>query len=479
VQSALSNRSSLSFCVFAPDAAPVVSYASRESSVVYSPRLVLLLSNAPPTVSTIPNQTMDRNGSLAVPFTVRDAETPLPLLGLSASSSNPGLLPNANLSFSGSGQNRSLQLVPRTNQLGTATLFVTVNDGLLSATTSFILTVVGSNDAPTSVQFTSPAANAVFASPANIPLSAIANDPNGNLARVDYFLGNAIIGSAASPPFTYSWLNVPPGTYRLRAVATDGGGLSITSALRQIFVGNIVSLIPPTAIWKFYDVTGIDLGTNWRETNYNDSAWPSGHANLGFGDQVVTTVNPDPSRITTYFRHRFVPPTGLAITNLTLGLMRDDGGVVYLNGREVFRSNMPGGSISNATVALSAISGAEETTWFTNKFASPTLRPGTNVIAVEVHQGSSNSSDLGFNLLLVGQAAAPPVLPTMLALRHTLTNINFTWPANSGWNLYATPTLGPGSVWSRVVAGITTTNGETSFSASTTETARFFELRQP
>jgi hypothetical protein len=160
--------------------------------------------------------------------------------------------------------------------------------------------------------------------------------------------------------------------------------------------------------------------------------------------------------------------------------MRDDGAVVYVNGTEVFRSNMPGGTITNSTLASSAISGAEETTWFTNKTASPALlMTGTNVLAVEVHQGSASSSDLGFNFLLVAQLGAGPATPIPLVLHRTATDLDLSWPANSGWNLYSSPTVGPGSLWTRVPAAPQTINGQATISLTATQTMRFYQLRQP
>jgi hypothetical protein len=307
------------------------------------------------------------------------------------------------------------------------------------------------------------------------------NDPDGNIARVDYFLGTALIGSAVVPPYSLTWSNVPIGTYALRAIATDDGGLSITSNVRQVRVANpSLNLVSDVAVWKYYDFNGIDLGTAWRGTNYNDAAWASGPAKLGFGDPATTQVNADPTRVTTYFRHRFLATNISSITSLTIALLRDDGAVVYLNGTEVFRSNMPGGTIVNNTLALSAISGAEETTWFTNTTASPLLlMQGTNVLAVEVHQGSANSSDLGFNCQLSAQRAAPPVLPITLGLSGALPNLVLSWPATNGWNLYASPTLGPAGVWTRVSTGATTANGQTLISVSPTQSSLFFQLRQP
>jgi hypothetical protein len=342
VQSALTNGGRVSFHVLAPDSAALVSYASREDHALYAPRLIVITSNTPPSIATISNQSVLRNGFITVPFTIGDAETPADLLELSASSSNTNLIPRANIMLSGVSGDRSISLLAASNQLGTATILVSVDDGVLSTTMSFVLNVVGTNNRPTSVQITSPANNAVFSAPANIPLAASAIDPDGNVMRVDYVLANGIIGSATSSPYSFIWNDVPFGTYALRAIATDEGGLSVTSALRQIFVSNApVTLLAAGAVWKFYDVSGVDLGTAWRETNYNDSAWASGAARLGFGDPATTSVNSDPTRVTTYFRSRFIATNTSLITGLTIGLIRDDGAVVYLNGTEVFRSNMP------------------------------------------------------------------------------------------------------------------------------------------
>jgi hypothetical protein len=84
---------------------------------------------------------------------------------------------------------------------------------------------------------------------------------------------------------------------------------------------------------------------------------------------------------------------------LTLRLARDDGGVVYLNGTEVFRSNMPTGTITYTTQASST--GSAST--FVQTTVNPSLLlPGENVLAVEIHQASPSSSDISFDLELIG-----------------------------------------------------------------------------
>src|SRR6185503_5391744 len=96
-------------------------------------------------------------------------------------------------------------------------------------------------------------------------------------------------------------------------------------------------------------------GTTWRALNFNDSAWRSGPAQLGFGDGDEATPVANNGQITTYFRATFVANGFPNLKGLNVALLRDDGAVVYLNGTEVFRSNMPPGPISSGTVASNAL----------------------------------------------------------------------------------------------------------------------------
>src|SRR5439155_21294515 len=98
-------------------------------------------------------------------------------------------------------------------------------------------------------------------------------------------------------------------------------------------------------------------------------------------------------------------------TNALARLLRDDGGVVYLNGTEVFRSNMPTGTIAYATLASSSALPQDETTNFYVKFIDPTvMRAGSNVVAVEIHQNAVTSSDISFDFALLGNFTIRPPL---------------------------------------------------------------------
>jgi len=167
-------------------------------------------------------------------------------------------------------------------------------------------------------------------------------------------------------------------------------------------------LIEPGSVWK-YDDRGEDLGVRWRSPSFDDAAWPSGPAKLGFGDPIAsakTTVSfgPDPKakHPCTYFRRTFTVADAARIRNLFVELIRDDGCVVYVNGEEVARSNMRGGDIGYTTFATSAVADAAETAWQILAVDPRHVREGENVIAVEVHQSDATSSDLGFDLGLVG-----------------------------------------------------------------------------
>ncbi len=100
--------------------------------------------NDAPTISDVPNQSINENTSTAaLGFTIGDLETVPALLVVTGSSSNPALVPNANIVFGGSGANRTVTVTPAANRLGSATITVTVSDGTLTASDTFVVTTTG------------------------------------------------------------------------------------------------------------------------------------------------------------------------------------------------------------------------------------------------------------------------------------------------------------------------------------------------
>jgi uncharacterized repeat protein (TIGR01451 family) len=161
--------------------------------------------------------------------------------------------------------------------------------------------------------------------------------------------------------------------------------------------------IPHSSSWKFLDNN--TRPANWETPAFNDAAWASGFAYLGYGDtHIQTTVSygadANNKYITTYFRKTVSIPNATSIPQFLIKLRRDDGAVVYVNGTEVGRSNMPVGAIAHSTLASSNIGGAEETADNYIYVNSSYFVNGNNTIAVELHQELANSSDLGFDLQL-------------------------------------------------------------------------------
>lgn len=160
-------------------------------------------------------------------------------------------------------------------------------------------------------------------------------------------------------------------------------------------------LVPTGSTWKYLD-NGSDQGTAWRSSAFSDVSWASGPAQLGYGDGDEATIvsfgpNSSAKYITTYFRRSFNVANASAYAAATVRVLRDDGAVVYVNGTEVFRSNMPGGSIGYQTLASSAI---DDTALYSASFSPSLLVDGANVVAVEVHQANATSSDVSFDLEL-------------------------------------------------------------------------------
>jgi beta-glucanase (GH16 family) len=169
-----------------------------------------------------------------------------------------------------------------------------------------------------------------------------------------------------------------------------------------------VTLIAAGDAWRYRD-NGETYDAAWTGVAFDDSAWKSGQAQLGCGEGDEKTVVAN--RVSVRFRRTFNVVSAAAFTGLTANLVRDDGAVVYLNGKEVARNNMPSGAITSTTLASTNIAGSAEAKALTLSLPASALRDGANVIAVELHQAWASSSDLSFSLALEGQATGPVADP--------------------------------------------------------------------
>lgn len=173
-------------------------------------------------------------------------------------------------------------------------------------------------------------------------------------------------------------------------------------------------LVAAKSQWK-YDDTGVDRGTAWRQPGYDDSAWAAGAGELGYGETGLGTTlgwgaSTTNRHLTYYFRKKITVTDPGRFTGFRLGVRRDDGAAVYVNGVEVFRSALPAApaEITFQTRATSDANGTNETTYFGTVVPAGVFVEGENTIAVEVHQFSPTSTDLRFDLTLGGIFPQPP-----------------------------------------------------------------------
>lgn len=105
--------------------------------------------NDAPTLSAVSDVTTPEDTPFApVSVTVGDAETAATALLVTATSSDPSLIRNSDIVVTGNGAHRSVQLTPRSNQSGTATITLSVSDGTTTTSTTFAATVTSVNDRP-------------------------------------------------------------------------------------------------------------------------------------------------------------------------------------------------------------------------------------------------------------------------------------------------------------------------------------------
>jgi hypothetical protein len=94
---------------------------------------------------------------------------------------------------------------------------------LTAGTVSMFNTVLRTGTPP-HIALTSPTNGAFFLVPAQFQFSATATDDDGEVAEVEFFLNGTKISEIHQPPFSMTWSNSSPGTYVLKAKATDNSG---------------------------------------------------------------------------------------------------------------------------------------------------------------------------------------------------------------------------------------------------------------
>ena len=191
-----------------------------------------------------------------------------------------------------------------------------------------------------------------------------------------------------------------------------------------------LAVIPANTTWRFLASSSAPA-TSWKNAGFDDHAWSQGMSPLGYNEAklnmdcaTVLSYGNDPANRypASYFRKTFNVINPSVITGLVVNARINDGMVVYLNGNEVLRQNMPAGTINHGTLAAMSF---PTTLWTTNPLPTTWLVQGTNVLAVEVHQATVSSADLIMDLTLTARVSEQvPVVHGQFGLSKTGENVH-------------------------------------------------------
>ncbi|MFP6737673.1 MAG: DNRLRE domain-containing protein [Planctomycetota bacterium] len=170
------------------------------------------------------------------------------------------------------------------------------------------------------------------------------------------------------------------------------GDLSMIPRLGASYI-----LIEGNSSWSYLPGSG-ETPSGWNEPGFDDSGWAAGPAGIGYGDgdDLTELADMQGNYLSVFCRKTFRLDCPGEINLAVLSAIYDDGIVIYLNGVELARANMPAGAVSRLTRAISSV----ESAVVDLEIAGELLRRGENVLAVSVHNTSINSSDLTFMLSL-------------------------------------------------------------------------------
>jgi hypothetical protein len=265
--------------------------------------------------------------------------------------------------------------------------------------------------------------------------------------------------------------NLMPSTrYYFRVLSAANGTVYTSPCDQDSFVttnfgGGVV--IPMTAAWK-WSTNNLD-NQSWPAPAYDDSAWPSGVAPL-WADNRATFTNFAIPNVTSgtrlpisggyphptyYFRRAFVFTNDPAGVSLIFSNYLDDGAVFYLNGVEVYRTNMIAaptavGYFSNA-LSFTYSDATIPIVFTLTGGAATNLVRGTNVLAVTVHNyrnpaGGNPSPDSTFEMALLYELPPPPPFVTNIVMEPGESSITVAWrtraPARVRVEYGTTPALG-------------------------------------
>ena len=520
---ALNGNGSALVSVTLNDGPPPNNLFSRTFTITITP------TNDRPTISSIANQPMLEDTVLTVPFTIGDVETAALSLNLSATSTNPAVLPTNNIFFSGAGANRTVTFVPLPNQFGTSLVSVAVSDGMVSNSTSFLVSVIAVNDPPT----LNPLTNVnVAASPGSLslPLTGIGSGAANEPESLSVIVTNNAPGTFWATPapavsysggttglLTFRPANNQTGSYILGVVVNDiRGSNNLMARTFQLNVrpsANVaptISTISNQTVFEDTVIGPINFTVGDAETvasslivtalSTNETLLPNANIILGgSGANRTITLTPAPHRSGVTLISLTVRDTASGASNMNFIVTvntSNDSPIITPIANQSTPANTPTTPIlfdvsdvetPPGSLTVTAVSG--NTTLVPNAnvvlggsgtnralvITPATGQSGSALITVSVSDGSAGTST-PFTL----NVSAPPVAPT-LRIDLMAGKALVSWPSSSGpnWTLLGSmnPTF-PGG-WTTVAGTPVLANGRYWTTNLLTEPAQYFQVRSP
>jgi len=251
-----------------------------DGGIVTDTFTVTVTANTPPTISEITDNTTGEDTALNnVTFTIGDTQTAAADLQVTATSSNTTLIPNASIVITGSGADRTISLTPASNESGTATITVTVEDANGGTTTeTFVVTVTAANDLPTIAAISNQTV-AVNGSIQNLPVTIddvetaeTALTLSGTSSNTTLVPNNAITfgGSGANRTVTITPATGQVGTAIITLTVQDADGGSSTQSFQVTVTGSnsapTITAIGDQTTSEDTAVTGITFTVGDTET---------------------------------------------------------------------------------------------------------------------------------------------------------------------------------------------------------------------
>ena len=263
----------------------------------------------------------------------------------------------------------------------------------------------GGDIAPTAT-LTSPVNAAKFTAPATVTLSAAASDPDGTIAKVDFYANGTMIGTDTTSPYSINWTNVQAGTYSLTAVATDNRtftgtsaavGMTVENATVQIAGVNVAAAAnggTVSASSRYSSLSAASYATDGnRRASSSANSWADGTISV-YPDWLRVDFNGSKSigqiDIFTGQTNGAVDPT----PTMTSGYAIADFQVQYWTGAQW--TTVPGGSVTG-----------NQNVWRTFKFTPVT----TSAIRVLITRSGTSLSRIGEIEAYAASSSPAPVPP--------------------------------------------------------------------